>query len=309
MRIAFLGNDPWSVPPLEALAAAAGIEIAVVITNPARPAGRGSALTATRVADAARRLELSLVQTQGVAAGAGHDALTASAPDAVVVVAYGELLRPETLALAPFGAVNLHFSLLPRWRGASPVQHALLAGDPVTGVTVMRMDEGLDTGPILARLEEPVRPDDDAGSLGVRLAARGGSLLAQTLLGLLAGRATPQPQEEALAASAPKLTKAQRSIDWAEAAELTARRVRAFAPDPGATARFRGDGLKVLRGAVAEGAEAPPGTILDVDERGVAVATGDGVYHLLEVAAAGRRRMPAKDWARGARLQPGERLG
>ena len=165
MRLAFLGNDPWSVPPLEALSAS-NHDVVLVITNPPRPAGRGSRLRPTTVADAARRLGRELVETEGVNVGPGFAALTQIVPDVLVVVAYGELLAPGVMALPPHGAVNLHFSLLPRWRGASPVQRALLAGDPTTGVTVMRMDAGLDTGPILVQQEESVWTTTTQGPSG-----------------------------------------------------------------------------------------------------------------------------------------------
>ena len=163
VRLAFLGNDPWSVPPLEAIAGEPELEPVLTLTNKPKPAGRGSEVRSTAVADAARRLGIPLLEVDGVRSGAGLDALIQVRPDVVVVVAFGELLTHEVLELPPLGAINLHFSLLPRWRGAAPVQHALLAGDARTGVSVMRMDEGLDTGPILNQLEEDIRPDDDAG--------------------------------------------------------------------------------------------------------------------------------------------------
>ena len=310
MRIAFLGNDPWSVPPLEALAHDRDSEVALVLTNPPRPAGRGSRLTPTAVAEAATRLGLPLAEVAGVRAD-GLQALAAARPEVLVVVAYGELLTPPVLTLAPGGAINLPFSLLPRWRGAGPIHHAILAGDRITGVSVMKMDEGLDTGPVLARREEPIHDHDDAGVLGARLAAIGGALLVETL-GLLArGDADAQPQDAALATSAPKLRPQDRIIDWTRDAGVVDRLVRAFAPDPGATTTFRGEGLKVLRGAPTGGPPTgdTPGTILTELSGDVVIATGRGAYRLGEVAAAGRRRMSAVEWARGARLRPGERLG
>lgn len=316
MRIAFLGNDPWSVPPLEALAAAPGVEIAVVVTNPPRPAGRGSALTPTAVAEAARRLGLPLVEAEGVRDGPGRAALEAAELGALVVVAYGEILTARVLAIAPLGALNLHFSLLPRWRGASPVQRALLAGDAVTGVTVMGMDEGLDTGPVLAAVEDPIRDDDDAGALGTRLAELGSALLVRTLADLEAGRVRPEPQDDAHATYAGKLTAADRGIDWREPDVAVLRRIRALAPSPGATTAFRGQPFKVLSARGIDfvpgrsGEERMPGAIAWEDGwPGPLVQTSDGTVLLLAVAPAGRRRMPAADWARGARLEHGERLG
>jgi methionyl-tRNA formyltransferase len=308
IRAVFLGNDIWSVPTLGRLARTGGVEVVLVVTNPPRPAGRGSKLSATPVADAARRLALPLEETETTRGEAFLERLRSLAPDVSVVVAYGELLSGDVLNAPRLGSVNLHFSLLPRWRGASPVQHAILGGDPVTGVTVIRMDEGLDTGPVLARSEQAIRPDDDAGSLGARLAAIGADVVAEVLLGLAEGRAIPTPQSGD-ATFAPKLGPADRVLDWMQPADALVRRVRAFAPDPGANTSFRRGDLKLLRADVGGPAEAAPGTIVDVDREGVVVATGSGTIRLLEVAASGRRRMPAPDWARGVRDLIGDRFG
>ena len=305
VRVVFLGNDPWSVPPLEALVRAGGIEVALVVTRGPKPAGRGSTLTPTKVAEAAGALVLPLLETETVRSGAGLAALRDARPDSLVVVAYGEILTPEVLAVAV--PVNLHFSLLPRWRGAAPVQRALLAGDDVTGVTVMRMDEGLDTGPVLAQIEDPIRPQDDAGSLGARLADVGGSILAETLRRLTA--IDPEPQDDALATLAPKLSTDERLIDWSMPARAIERRVRALAPEPGASTRFRGGVFKVLRvRAEVDATSGEPGSIGHPRRDGVPVAAGDGIVVLLDVAPAGRKRMPASDWARGARLGSDERF-
>ena len=171
MRVAFLGNDVWSLPPLRALAAAPDIQVQLVLTNPPRPAGRGSELTPTAVADAARTLELPLLEAERVRDGAGFDALDSLEPDAIVVVAYGEILTPDVLDIPRLGAVNVHFSVLPRWRGAAPVQRAILEGDETTGVTVMLMDEGMDTGPILASRRDG---DRSRGGRGNARRAAGG---------------------------------------------------------------------------------------------------------------------------------------
>ena len=321
VRAAFLGNAKWSTPALQALAAADGVHVAVVVTNPPRPAGRGSATTGTAVAQAARNLGIPLEETVGVSGGPGLAALRAADPDVLAVVAYGELLSREVLDIAPLGAVNLHFSLLPRWRGASPVQRALLAGDEVTGVTAMLMDEHLDTGPILGAVEVPILPEDDAGSLGARLASLGARLMVEAIGSLAAGVAMPQPQDGALATVAPRLTPEERWIDWSESADSVLRRVRALGPEPGASTRLRGEILKVFRAEVvveatiAEGLVADrsgreePGVVVAVDRDGIVIATGEGAIRPLEVAVAGRKRMAAGDWARGARLAPGARLG
>lgn len=308
VRAVFLGNDIWSVPTLERLAVTGDVEVVLVVTNPPRPAGRGSKLAATAVADAARRLALPLDETETTRGAPFLDRLRSFAPDVSVVVAYGELLSSDVLNAPRLGSVNLHFSLLPRWRGASPVQHAILAGDPVTGVTVIRMDEGLDTGPVLARREQAIRPDDDAGSLGARLATIGAELIAGVPRALAEGLAIPSPQS-GTATIAPKLGPADRALDWMQPAGALVRRIRAFAPDPGANASFRGGALKLLRADEAGPVEAAPGTIVDVDGEGVVVAAGSGAIRLLEVAAPGRRRMSAPEWARGVRDLVGERFG
>jgi len=310
VRIAFLGNDPWSVPALEAIAGEPALEVALVVTNPPKAAGRGDAVRSTAVAETARRLDVRLVEADGVRAGDGFAALAAARPDVLVVVAYGELLTPDILGMAPHGAVNLHFSLLPRWRGASPVQRAIAAGDAITGVTVMQMDEGLDTGPILNQLEEPIRPDDDAGALGMRLAHVGALLLVGVLRMLPTAGVPPRRQNDRAATLAPRIGPQERAINWTAPPETIVRWVRALSPRPGASTVFRGQPLKVLAAAVDhQGSEGSPGTIVGADERGVLVRAIDGGVRLVEVAPAGRKRMDAAAWARGARFAAGERLG
>jgi methionyl-tRNA formyltransferase len=311
VRVVFLGNDPWSVPALESLATDAELSVALVVTNQPRPAGRGASLTATAVAEASNRLGLPQLETGKVKEAL--EAIRDASPDVLAVVAYGQILPGKLLRLAPLGAVNLHFSLLPRWRGAAPVQRAILAGDEVTGVTVMQMDEGLDTGPILASLREQIRADDDTGSLGQRLAWKGAPFLVATLRALEAGSIHPQPQEDRSATLAPKLSPEDRRIDWSEPAAAVVNRVRAMAPEPAAVTAFRGHPLKVLQAAVspAGGAERPsgPGAIVGARGDGVAVGTGEGTVVLLDVVPAGRSRMSAAEWMRGARPAAGERFG
>jgi methionyl-tRNA formyltransferase len=318
VRVAFLGNDPWSVAPLRALAGAEDVEVALVVTNPPRPAGRGSKLRPTAVADAARELDLPVLEIERVRGGKGFDVLNALEPDALVVVAYGEILTPDVLDIPRLGAVNVHFSLLPRWRGAAPVQHAILEGDETTGVTIMAMDEGMDTGPILATEETPIGPDEVAGALGQRLSELGAGLLVPTLRDLADGSIEARPQDHPAATSAPKLKPEDRSIDWRLPAEAIVRKVRAFAPEPGATTTFREEPLRVLRAGAqplsasmpTPGAVSEPGLLIVSETTGIPSAAGaDASVQLLDVAPAGRKRMPGADWARGARIQAGERLG
>jgi methionyl-tRNA formyltransferase len=313
MRVAFLGNDPWSVPPLRALADADDVEVALVVTNPPRPAGRGSKLTPTDVAVTASELRVPLLEVEGVREGEGFDALDRLEPDALVVVAYGEILSPAVLDIPRLGAVNVHFSLLPRWRGAAPVQHAILAGDEVTGVSVMLMDEGMDTGPILLTEETPIAWAEDAGTLGERLAELGAKLLVDALRGL--GSIGTTAQGEAAVTYAPKLKPEDRTIDWGTSADEIVRRVRAFAPEPGATTTFRDQGLKVLRAEAQRilyvfTARPERGQLITDDEDGIPAVDLEGEeVRLLEVAPAGRKRMTGAEWARGARFEPGERIG
>jgi methionyl-tRNA formyltransferase len=315
VRVVYLGNDAWSVPTLEALAQAEGVDVALVVTNPARPAGRGSKLTSTPVADMARRLGLPLAETESTRDKGFLERLDSITPDAIVVVAYGELLSSDVLRVPRLGSLNLHFSVLPRWRGASPVQHAILAGDSVTGVTVMLMDEGLDTGPVLARGEVAIRSDDDAGSLGERLATLGAEMVLEVIHGVAIGEPfSPSPQEGSVSPSfgpsfAPKFGPADRVVDWRQPAGAIVRRIRAFAPDPGATTTWRGEDFKLLRAEEAGSKEGDPGTVMEADRNSVTIAAGSGAVRLLEVARAGRRRMSGGDWARGVHDVVGERLG
>jgi methionyl-tRNA formyltransferase len=313
VRVIFLGNDPWSVPTLEGLAHAEDIDVLLAITNPAKPAGRGSRITPTAIAEAAHRLGIETLQVDGVRTGVGFRAIDEAEPDALVVVAYGELLTREVLDVPRLGTINVHFSLLPRWRGAVPVARAILEGDEVTGVSVILLDEGLDTGPVLRAVQEPIDPDDDAGSLGTRLAAIGGSLVVDVLYDLDGGRVAPTSQDHAAATYAGRFLPTERVIDWRQSAVSIVRRVRAFAPDPGATTTFRATPLKILRAEVhpvGGWTVAPRAGAIGLDRAGTPMVTAkDGNVALLEVAPAGRKRMSADAWARGARFEPGERLG
>ena len=234
IRVAFLGNDRWSVPPLEAIIGEPDLEPVLVVTNPPKPAGVAPIRPRPRSRRSPRRTATP-ARREGLRAPSSLETLLAATPDVVVVVAYGEILQRETLQAGPFGALNLHFSLLPKWRGAAPVQHALLAGDEVTGVTVMRMDEGLDTGPILNQLEEQIRPEDDAGSLGARLAHNGGMLLVGVLRMLPTGTVPARPQDDRLATWAPRSGRRRPS------ARVVAPRERDRAAHPRARAGSRRD--------------------------------------------------------------------
>ncbi|MGH2677175.1 MAG: methionyl-tRNA formyltransferase [Actinomycetota bacterium] len=307
MRIVFLGSDARSVPALEAVASS-GYDLAAVITRQPRPAGRGGSLRPTPVAEAARRRGLPLEETATVREGQGLERLRREAPDVLAVVAYGEILPPEVLETPRVAPVNVHFSLLPALRGADPVRRAILAGLEATGVTTIRMDEGLDTGPILLQAEEPIREEDDAGALGVRLAEMGGRLLVDTLDGLERGELRERPQDEARATSAPRLRPEEEWIVWTAPAQAVWRQVRALAPEPGARTRFRGEDLKVLRVRPVE-AGGPAGSVLESSKDRMVVACGDGAVALEEVVPGGRNPMSGPEFARGRRPAIGELLG
>lgn len=307
LRVTFLGNDSWSVPSLRAVARSVHDIVAVVTAVP-KPAGRGNRLTPTPVAHAARELELPLIEVQTVRCDPGGSLLASSEPDVLAVVAYGELLPRAVLGLPKVAPVNLHFSLLPRLRGASPVQTALLLGEDETGVTTIVMDEGMDSGPIVLQRPEPVDPDDDAGSLGARLAALGADVLVESIDLLGSGRATRTAQDDALATFAPRLGPRDRVLDWSNDARDLVNRTRAFSPEPGATTTFRGRDLKVVRAEVVP-ASGEPGAVVEVDKDGFVVATGDAGFRPLELAPAGSDRMRAKDFLNGYRPTVGEHLG
>lgn len=318
MRVAFLGNDPWSMASLEAVAGSEH-ELVLVVTRVPKPAGRKGALRPTAVAGAARRLGLPLSEVETVKSGPGLEALRRAGPDVLAVVAYGEILPSEVLELPDAAPVNVHFSLLPLLRGANPVARAILEGETTTGVTTMRMDEGMDTGPILLQRPEEIRDQDDAGSLGARLAVLGGDLLVETVDGLAAGTLEERPQDHERASAAPRFRPDEEWIDWTAPAERVWRQVRALSPDPGARTRFRGKTLKVLRvapvaapGVDAADAGAPlrgaPGSLIGATAEGIVIATGEDALLLREVIPEGRPRMSAADFARGARPEPGELL-
>lgn len=307
LRIAFLGNDERSVPSLGALAGSRH-DVRLVVTRPPRPARRGGGDRPTPVATVARRLDLRLLEVDTVKSGPGLEALVSSEPDVLAVVAYGEILPASVLSIPAVAPVNLHFSLLPKLRGASPVQTALLLGLETTGVTTIVMDAGVDTGPVLKRAEIAIEPRDDAGSLGARLAELGGRVLVSSLDALAAGSLTPVPQDDASATYALKIHTDDRAIDWTAAATKLSNLVRALSPEPAATTTFRERPLKVFR-ATAVAGSGEPGTVVGAGGDGPSIATGEGALRLLEVAPAGRKRMSGAAFVNGFRPAVGERLG
>ncbi len=312
MRIGFLGTPEVAVVALRHLVADPRIDVEVVVTNPDRPAGRGRRMVAPAVKVAAEELGIEVLQPARAA-----DLVQELGPrglDACAVVAYGQILPPAVLDTTRRGFVNLHFSLLPRWRGAAPVQHALRAGDTVTGVTAFRLDEGMDTGPVLRQQSVAIAEDDDAGSLLDRLATVGAGVLADAIVDLGAG-VEPVPQPEVGVTLAPRVHRHDVVIDWSRPAVEIARLVRSAAPRPGATTSFRGVGLRIL-GAVDADAPATvppdvtPGVIAERSRDGLAIACGDGrVLEVRSLQAAGRRAADTAAFVNGHDPRVGEVLG
>lgn len=308
MRLAFLGTGRFAVPSLEAVLDA-GHDVAALVTQPDRERGRGRELLPPPTKLVALARGLAVQQPRRIRLPEAVEALAALAPDILVVVAYGQILPPAVLGLAPRGAVNVHASLLPLYRGAAPIQWAVARGESETGVTTMQLDEGLDTGPILLARATPIGPDETAGELQERLAALGATLLLETLAGLAAHRLEPRPQDHARATLAPILRKEDGRLDWSLAARELGWRVRGFHPWPGMTAAWQGRGLKLLRVAEALPGPGEPGQVLAVEAQGVVVGCGGGSrLRLVEVQPESRRAMPAGAWAAGARVRPGDRF-
>ena len=305
MRIVFWGTPAPALPALEALLSAPDIAVAAVVTNPDRPSGRGHKLTPPPVKRVAAHVGVPVWQPDKPRALA--DELAALAPDACAVVAYGAILPQAVLDTGGKGFVNLHFSLLPAWRGAAPVAHTILAGDTRTGVTCFVLEAGMDSGPILLTAETEVGPRETAGELTTRLAELGAPVLVDALRGLVAGTLEPRPQDHAQATYAAKLTPDHARLDWRESAVAVDRAVRAFNPVPGAHTTFAGQRLKIHRGLPVAGA-GTPGTVVRSDEAGPVVACGEGALRLDEVQPAGKARMSGPDFVNGYRPL-GSRLG
>ncbi|MCE5273021.1 methionyl-tRNA formyltransferase [bacterium] len=310
MRVLFWGSPDFAVPSLEALAGSEQT-VAGVVCQPDRPQGRGLKSAACAVRQAAERLGLPCLQPERPRGDDFLARLRELAPDISVVVAYGHILRPEVLALPPHGSINLHGSILPAWRGAAPIQRAVAAGEVRTGLTVIRMDAGMDTGPMLATLETEIGPAESAGALAERLSRLGGPLLLDTLRQIERGEVTETPQPAEGVSYASKIEPAQARIDWSLPAVRLACHVRAFDPFPGAFCLRGGQPLKLFCPVVSgDCAGAAPGTVTDVSGGALAVCCGDRTALAFgEVQAPGKRRMPAADWLRGARVAPGEKLG
>jgi methionyl-tRNA formyltransferase len=318
VRLVFFGSPQFAIPSLEALLTS-GHQVVAVVSQPDRPAGRGHAATPPPAKTAALAHGLPVLQPENVSEAESLAALQALSPDAFVVAAYGQILRQRLLDLPPRGTLNVHASLLPRWRGASPVAAAILAGDEVTGVTLMRMVRALDAGPMLARVEVPITDQDTTGTLEPRLAEAGAALLRDNLDAWLTGGLTETPQDESLVTYAPQIKRSDALLDWSLPAVDLWRRVRAFHPWPVAYTHWRGEELRIHAAwplDVASGL--PPGTVLPLSPlppeardplETFSVQTGRGALALLRLQRPGRREVSGSEFLRGQRDVIGARLG
>lgn len=305
VRLVFAGTPAVALPALAAVAAS-GHELVAVVTRPDAPAGRGRGLVRSPVGAWADERGIEVLTPARPREPEFLDRLRALAPDCVPVVAYGALVPPVALEIPRHGWINLHFSLLPAWRGAAPVQHAVLHGDELTGASVFQLEAGLDTGPVYGTLTDRIRPQDTSGDLLERLAESGAGLLVAALDAIADGSARAAPQPADGVSLAPKLTVADAQVRWGDPAFAVDRRIRACTPAPGAWTTFRGDRVKLgpVR-PVADGPELKPGELL-VERKRVLAGTATSAVTLGEVRAAGKKPMSASDWARGVRVDTGE---
>ncbi|HEY2676986.1 MAG TPA: methionyl-tRNA formyltransferase [Steroidobacteraceae bacterium] len=306
LKLGFAGTPDFAVPALERLAAKCRID--AVFTQPDRPAGRGQSMQMSAVKRRALELGLTVHQPASFKSGEALELLRAAQLDALVVVAYGLILPAAALEIPQWGCINIHASLLPRWRGAAPIQRALLAGDCETGVTIMRMETGLDTGPMLASRMERIGLRDNAKTLHDRLAKLGAELIDETLPEVARGAATAVPQPTAGVTYAEKINKAEARIQWQQTAGQVSRQVRAFNPWPIAETRLNGQQLRVWDAEAVDshfarvGDDAPPGTVLAATQEGIDVACGTGILRILKLQLQGRSALSAQEFLRGQRL-------
>ncbi len=306
-RIVFMGSPEFALPTLQVLIER--YDVVGVYTQPDRPAGRGQSLTPPPVKRFAQARGLPIFQPRTLRDPTVQAQLAGLKPDAILVAAYGLLLPKSVLDLPPHGCLNVHASLLPKYRGAAPIPAAILNGESETGITLMRLDEGLDTGPTLAQARLPIAPDDTTGSLTTRLAELGARLVAETLPRWLAGEITPQLQDENQATFAPRLNKPDGRLDWSRPAIELDRRVRAFSPWPGTFTTWKGKLLRVLSVQITEHTSQGAAGAVVQDGQDIGVVTGDGLLRLVVVQLEGKRAMSAADFVRGQPSFIGSVLG
>ncbi|MCZ2812821.1 methionyl-tRNA formyltransferase [Modestobacter sp. VKM Ac-2979] len=308
LRLLFAGTPAPAVVALDALLDSAH-EVVAVLTRPDAPSGRGRRTSRSPVAERADAAGIPVLQPRSPREPEFLSELADLAVDCAPVVAYGALVPPAALQVPRHGWVNLHFSLLPAWRGAAPVQHAIMAGDEVTGAATFQLEAGLDTGPVLGVVTEPIGATDTAGDLLDRLAVSGARLLVATLDGIADGSLRPEPQPAEGVSLAPRIETADAQVDWTLPAHVVDRRVRGVTPAPGAWTTWRGNRLRLAPVEPLSSSLALEPGELSIGSTGVLVGAGRGAVRLSSVQPAGKKMLPAADWARGARLEPGERLG
>ena len=308
MKIVFAGTPEFAAQALERLLQS-GFNIVLVLTQPDRHAGRGMKPTASAVKRFALNHGLKLLQPQTLKDPALLDELSRLSADVMVVAAYGLILPKAVLSLPRLGCINIHASLLPRWRGAAPIQHALLAGDTETGISIMQMEEGLDTGPVFMQVRLRIAADDTAQTLHDKLAQLGGEAIVRTLRGLERGELQPQPQTQQGASYAGKLGKTEAQINWQMEAVQVERAVRAFNPNPGAYTTLNGETLKIWKARLEGRLSGKAGEIVSVDGRGIVIACGAGAVRIEELQRAGGQRLPVREFLSGFALKPGICLG
>lgn len=301
MRVLFAGTPEFALPSLDVLAASAH-KVVGAFTQPDRPAGRGRRLAASPVKTRAQSLGLTVWQPETLRADSVQKQIAALQPDLMVVVAYGLLLPKAVLEMPTYGCINVHASLLPRWRGAAPIARAIQAGDAETGVTIMRMARGLDTGDMLLHRDCAIDADTTAGDLHDQLAQMGAGLLAQALAGIQAGTLKATPQDATHSTYARRLDKSEAALDWAQPAQILARNVRAFNPWPVAHTALGKHRIRIWRAQVARATGGQPGEIIAVNDHGIDVATGAGALRITELQWPGKKAMPAADAAHGRNL-------
>lgn len=307
MRLIFAGTPEFAARALEALIRA-GHQVARVLTQPDRPAGRGMQLVMSPVKQLALAHQLTVMQPAGLKQADVRNELAAAGADAMIVAAYGLILPAGVLSIPRLGCLNIHASLLPRWRGAAPIQRAILAGDRETGITIMQMDEGLDTGPMLLEMPLAIHAEDTAKTLHDRLAALGAEAIVTALAQLEQGPLPARKQDEGLATYAAKLSKAEARLDWRRPASELDRAVRAYNPFPVAQGGFRGETWRIWRAQAVARENSTPGEILEVGRGGLLVGCGEGALRLLEIQKAGGRRLPVAEFLSGNPVSAGERF-
>lgn len=309
MNIVFMGTPAFAVPSLEMLIEE-GYNVVAVVTQPDRPQGRKKVLTPTPVKEAALRHGIPVLQPQRLRNPEAVAELAEYKPDLIVTAAYGQILPKSVLDMPPLGCLNVHGSLLPAYRGGAPIQRSIINGEKVTGITLMYMAEGLDTGDMIAKVEVPIEDDDTAGTMFDKLSLAGARLLKEQLPTLVQGKVAAEPQDESKATYAPNLTREDEKIDWTKTSRQIYDQIRGLVPYSGGFTLWDGDVFKVWACAKPEKSDqgkgdAEPGTVLEVGESGIVVKTGDGVLTLLTVQPSGKKAMDAAQFSRGTSLVPG----